>query len=57
VNRLKVGQAEVDLRYKRRGDATQADVLDIRGDVRVEKKRSWPEPAPLAAEAVAASSA
>jgi len=58
VNRLRVGQAEVDLRYKRRGEVTQAEVLDIRGDITVEKRRSWPEPAPLpAAEAVAASGA
>jgi len=52
VNRLKIGGAEVDLLYKRRGDVTQAEVLNIRGDVRVEKRRSWPEPAPLAAESV-----
>ena len=57
LNRLKIGESEVDLRYRRRGDVTQVDVIDTRGDIRVEKKRSWPEPAPLAAEAVVASSA
>jgi glycogen debranching enzyme len=57
VNRLKVGQAEVDLRFRRRGEATQVEVSDIRGDIRVEKRRSWPEPRPIAAAAMAASSA
>jgi glycogen debranching enzyme len=57
VNRLKVGQSEVDLRYRRRGDVTQVEVSDVRGDLKVEKRRSWPELTPLGTPAVSASSA
>jgi glycogen debranching enzyme len=53
VNGLHVGPAEVDLQYKRRGGQTRVEVLDIRGDLRVEKRRSWPEPASIATEAAA----
>jgi glycogen debranching enzyme len=42
VKRLRVGDAEVDLQYKHRAGETRAEVLDIRGDLHVEKRRSWP---------------
>jgi glycogen debranching enzyme len=53
VNALRVGEAEVDLRYHRRGGQTRVEVVDVRGDLRVEKHRSWPERAgsPAAAPA------
>ncbi len=57
VTGLRVGKSEVDLGYIRRGNKTQVEILDVRGDLRVERKRSWPEPAPLAAEAIAPSRA
>lgn len=44
VNGLKVGDAQVDLRYRRRAQETRLEVLDVRGHLKVEKKRSWPEP-------------
>ena len=44
VNGLRVGDAEVDLHYKRRGGQTRVEVIDVRGDLTVEKRRSWPEP-------------
>jgi glycogen debranching enzyme len=53
VNALRVGNAEVDLRYRRRGAHTRVDVIDIRGDLRVEKRRSWPEQAAVAPELAA----
>jgi hypothetical protein len=49
VNGLKVGDAEVDLRYRRRGHKTRLEVLDVRGDLHIEKRRSWPEPAAVTA--------
>jgi hypothetical protein len=45
VNRLKVGEAEVDLHYRRRAGTTRVDILDVRGDLTVVRRRSWPEPA------------
>jgi len=42
VQGLSVGNGEVDLEYERRGNATTVKVLDIRGDLRVEKARNWP---------------
>jgi len=45
INGLKVGDAEVDLRYKRRAGTTRVEVLDVRGDLQIDKRRSWPEPA------------
>jgi len=53
VNALRVGDAEVDLRYRRRGGHTRVDVVDIRGDLRVEKRRSWPEQAGVTPEVAA----
>jgi hypothetical protein len=44
VEGLRVGQAQVDLLYERRGSRTTARVLDVRGDLRVEKLRRWPLP-------------
>jgi glycogen debranching enzyme len=51
VKSLRVGEAEVDLHYHRRGGQTRVDVLDIRGDLRVEKRRSWPDPEPVTVDA------
>ena len=53
VNALRVGDAEVDLRYRRRGGHTRVNVIDIRGDLRVEKRRSWPEQAGVTPEVAA----
>jgi glycogen debranching enzyme len=53
VNALRVGSAEVDLRYRRRAGETRVEVTDIRGDLRVEKRRSWPELDSIAAEVAA----
>ena len=53
VNALRVGDAEVDLRYRRRGGHTRVDVIDIRGDLQVEKRRSWPEHAGVTPEVAA----
>jgi glycogen debranching enzyme len=53
INGLKVGDAEVDLRYKRRAETTRVEVLDVRGDLKIEKRRSWPEPATETAEVAA----
>jgi glycogen debranching enzyme len=44
VNGLRVGDAEVDLRYKRRADTTRVEIVDVRGDLTVERRRTWPEP-------------
>jgi glycogen debranching enzyme len=49
INGLKVGDAEVDLRYKRRAETTRVEVLDVRGDLKIDRRRSWPEPAPESA--------
>jgi len=57
VNALRIGESEVDLRYKRSGGRTRVEVIDVRGDLKVEKRRSWPEPSPLPAEAIAESGA
>jgi len=57
VNALRIGESEVDLHYKRSGDRTRVEVIDVRGDLKVEKRRSWPEPSPLPAEAIAESGA
>jgi len=39
---LRVGQAEVDLYYERKGDRTSVQILDVRGDLQVEIVRRWP---------------
>jgi glycogen debranching enzyme len=51
VERLPVGDAEVDLRYERIGDHTAVDVAAMRGDVRVTFAGSWDDdrPTPTAA--------
>lgn len=41
LRRLRVGDAEVDLRYQRIGDHTAVDVEAMRGDVRVTLVGSW----------------
>jgi hypothetical protein len=55
VNGLKVGDAQVDLRYRRRAHETRLEVLDVRGDLKIDKKRSWPEPSVVTAEVTASS--
>jgi glycogen debranching enzyme len=57
VNRLQVGDAEVDLLYRRRSAGTHVEVLEVRGDLSVETKRSWPEPAPVPSKGVSAARA
>lgn len=41
VRRLRVGDAEIDLRYQRVGDHTAVDVSAMRGDVRVALVSAW----------------
>jgi glycogen debranching enzyme len=43
VTGLRVGEAEVDLAYGRRGHRTYVMVKDVRGDVDVQEVSEWPE--------------
>ena len=43
VEGLKVGRGEADLYYERRGRRTRVHVLDVRGGLKVETVRRWPE--------------
>lgn len=43
VTGLRVGTAEADLLYQRRGSGTWAVVKDVRGDLDVQITRQWPE--------------
>jgi glycogen debranching enzyme len=42
IGRLKVGEAECDLCYERRGDETRVQVLGTRGDLAVSVVDNWP---------------
>lgn len=42
IHRLRVGKADVDLFYERRGDKVAVEIVDIRGDLKVEFRDEWP---------------
>lgn len=43
IDRLRIGDAEVDVRFERIGERTAVDVAAMRGDVRVTLADRWPE--------------
>lgn len=42
LHRMRVGEADVDLFYQRRGTEVAVEIVDIRGDLKVEFKDAWP---------------